>query len=129
MSAYNVGDLGSIPGSRRFPGEGNGTPLQYSCLENPKDGGSWWATVHGVAKSRTRLSNFTFFPFYWQAYITYEIKEQTGDKVSCPKEPAKKGVAEEVWEEPGPDSDMGVWQAWNVMVINEVEISSPVSWQ
>ena len=41
-------------------GEGNGTPLQYSCLENPMDGGAWWAVVHGVAKSRTRLSNFTF---------------------------------------------------------------------
>ena len=41
-------------------GEGNGTPLQYSCLENPMDGGPWWATVHGVAKSRTRLSGFTF---------------------------------------------------------------------
>ena len=40
-------------------GEGNGTPLQYSCLENPMDGGAWWATVHGVAKSRTRLSDFT----------------------------------------------------------------------
>ena len=42
------------------PGEGNGTPLQYSCLENPMDGGAWWAAVHGVAKSRTRLSDFTF---------------------------------------------------------------------
>ena len=42
------------------PGEGNGTPLQYSCLENPTGGGAWWAAVHGVAKSRTRLSNFTF---------------------------------------------------------------------
>ena len=41
-------------------GEGDGTPLQYSCLENPMDGGSWWAAVHGVAKSRTRLSDFTF---------------------------------------------------------------------
>ena len=41
-------------------GEGNGTPLQYSCLENPMDGGAWWATVHGVTKSRTRLSDFTF---------------------------------------------------------------------
>ena len=40
--------------------EGNGTPLQYSCLENPMDGGSWWAAVHGVAKSQTRLSDFTF---------------------------------------------------------------------
>jgi len=41
-------------------GEGNGTPLQYSCLENPMDRGAWWATVYGVAKSRTRLSDFTF---------------------------------------------------------------------
>ena len=41
-------------------GEGNGTPPQYSCLENPMDGGAWWAAVHGVTKSRTRLSNFTF---------------------------------------------------------------------
>ena len=41
-------------------GEGNGNPLQYSCLENPMDGGAWWADVHGVAESRTRLSNFTF---------------------------------------------------------------------
>ena len=41
-------------------GEGNGTPLQYSCLENPMDGGAWWVAVHGVAKSRTRLSDFTF---------------------------------------------------------------------
>ena len=41
-------------------GEGSGTPLQYSCLENPMDGGAWWATVHGVAKSRTQLSDFTF---------------------------------------------------------------------
>ena len=40
--------------------EGNGTPLQHSCLENPMDGGAWWAAVHGVAKSRTRLSDFTF---------------------------------------------------------------------
>ena len=41
-------------------GEGNGTPLQYSCLENPMDGGAWWAAVHGVSRSRTRLSDFTF---------------------------------------------------------------------
>ena len=47
-------------------GEGNGTPLQYSCLENPMDGGAWWATVHGVAKSRTRLSDFTFTFMHWR---------------------------------------------------------------
>ena len=58
-SACNAGDLGSVPGLGRFPGEGNGNLLQYSCLENHMDGGAWWATVHGVAKSQTRLSNFT----------------------------------------------------------------------
>ena len=48
----------SFEGNREF-GEGNGTPLQYSCLENPMDRGAWWAAVHGVAESQTRLSNFT----------------------------------------------------------------------
>ena len=62
VSACNAGNLGSIPGregpcSGRSPGEGNGTPLQYSCLENSMDGGAWWATVHGVTKSWTRLND------------------------------------------------------------------------
>ena len=51
VSACNAGDLGSIRGAGRFPGEGNGNPLQYSFLENPMDGGAWWATVHRVPKS------------------------------------------------------------------------------
>ena len=59
-SACNAGDPGSIPGSRRSPGEGNGNPLQYSCLENPMDREAWWATVHGVKKCRTLLRNFNF---------------------------------------------------------------------
>ena len=54
-NAYHVGDPGSIPWSGRSTGEGNGTPLQYSCLENSKDSGAWWATVHEVAKSCTQL--------------------------------------------------------------------------
>ena len=62
VNAGDARDAGLIPGSGRSPGGGNGNPLQYSCLENPTDSGAWWATVHGVAKSRTRLSNFTF-PF------------------------------------------------------------------
>ena len=52
-SACSSGDLGSIPGSERFPGGGHGNPLQYSCLENPHGERSWWATVHGVTKSQT----------------------------------------------------------------------------
>ena len=58
-SARDAGDLGSIPGLGRSPEKGNGNPLQYSYLENSMDGGVWWATVHGVTKSRTRLSDFT----------------------------------------------------------------------
>ena len=56
----SAGDAGLIPESGRSPGVGSGNPLQYSCLENPMDGGSWWATVHEVAKSQTRLSDLTF---------------------------------------------------------------------
>ena len=81
-SACNVGDLGSIPGSGRSPGEGNGNPIQYSCLENPMDGGAWWATVHGVSKSRTRLSDFTFtFTFLLYStgnYIQYPVINHNG---------------------------------------------------
>ena len=55
--AFDAGDLDSIPGSGRSPGEGNGNPLQYPCLENPMDRGAWQATVHGVTKSQTRLSD------------------------------------------------------------------------
>ena len=62
-SACNMGHLGSIPGSGRSSGEGTGTPLQYPCRENPMDGGAWEAIVHGLAKSRTRLSDFTFLSF------------------------------------------------------------------
>ena len=58
-STCNAGDPGSIPGLGRYPGEGNGNPLQYSCPENSMDGGAWWATVHGVTKSQTQLSDFT----------------------------------------------------------------------
>ena len=59
-SACKAGDLGSIPELGRSPGEGNSYPLQYSGLENPMDRGAWRATVHGVAKSRTRLNDFYF---------------------------------------------------------------------
>ena len=67
-SACNAGDLGSIPASGRSPGRGNGNPLQYSCLENSIDRGAWWATVHGVTKSQTRLSDNTQSFNYWQIF-------------------------------------------------------------
>ena len=85
MSACNAGDPGSIPGLGRSPGEGDGTPLQYSCLENPMDRGAWRATVHGVAKSQTRLSNFTSVP---QVGHGFSSKEQVSFNFSiiyiCP---------------------------------------------
>ena len=59
-SAHNAGKPDSIPVLGRSPGEGNGNPLQYTCLENPMDRGAWLATIHGVAKSQTQLSDFTF---------------------------------------------------------------------
>ena len=65
-SACDAGDLGLIFGSGRSPGEGNGNSLQYSCLENSTDRGPWWATVHGVAKSQTWLSD--------KHYIHRELK-------------------------------------------------------
>ena len=61
-SACNVGDLGLIPGSGRSPGEGNGYPLQYSCLGNPMDRGAGRATVHGVSKSQTLLKQLSMHP-------------------------------------------------------------------
>ena len=60
-SACRPGDLGSVSGLGRSPRGGNGNPLQYSCLENPMDREAWSTTVHGIAKSQTRLSDFTFF--------------------------------------------------------------------
>ena len=58
-STCSTGDLGSIPESRRSPGGGNGNSPQYSCLENPMDRGAWWATVHGVTESQTRLKRLS----------------------------------------------------------------------
>ena len=67
-SACNVGDLGSIPGSGRSPGEGNGNPLQYSCLENPMDGGAWWARVTG-RKELDKTERLHFHNSYWISNI------------------------------------------------------------
>ena len=71
-SVYNAGDPGLSPGLGRSPGEGNGNPFQYCCLENPMDRGAWLATVYGVAKSRTRLSDFTFTQ-YWEKYKMWDV--------------------------------------------------------
>ena len=73
---------------QHYFGESNGTPLQYSCLENPMDGGAWWAAVHGVTKSRTRLSDFTFMHWRrkWQPTPVFLPGESQGwgTLVGCP---------------------------------------------
>ena len=78
VSACNAGDPGLIPGLGISHGEGNGNPLQYSCLENPMDRGAWRATVQGVTKSQTRLSDFTIEIIgAWQAPVLEVAKSQT----------------------------------------------------
>jgi len=73
-SASSRGDQASIPGSGRSPGEGNDNPLQYSYLDNPMDGGAWKATVHGVAKSWTRMSDFTFLSSFHPKRLGMPLK-------------------------------------------------------
>ena len=86
-SASNAGDPGSIPGSGRSPGEGNGNPLQYSCLENPMDGEAWQATVHRVTKSRTRLSDFTYLLTYLLTYNLESALSICGSNMSTVLQP------------------------------------------
>ena len=92
LSVFGVSSILDLDHSNRYiVGEGNGNPLQYSCLENPVDGGAWWATVHGVAKSWTRLSNFTsLFIFLhqrrkWQPTPVFLPGESQGrgNRVGC----------------------------------------------
>ena len=73
-SACSTGDPASIPGLGRSPGERNGNPLQYSCLENPMDRGAWRATVYGVTKSWTRLSDFTHTHTHTHTQGAYSFK-------------------------------------------------------
>ena len=74
-SACSAGDLGSICGSERSPGEGNGNPLWYSCLGNPTDQGAWWATVHGVARVRHNWATDTTHYYRWGTTLVAQIVE------------------------------------------------------
>ena len=85
-SAFNAGDLGSIPGWGRSPGEGNGNPLQYSYLENPMDGEAWWATVHGVTKSQTWLSDFPFTSTLYAFEGFFFFFKEVLYKIASPKQ-------------------------------------------
>ena len=79
QESASVGDTSSIPESGRYPEEGNGNPLQYSCLENPMDRGAWGATVHGVTKSRTGLSDFHFHLCFLGGSVGKESTCHAGD--------------------------------------------------
>ena len=102
-SVYNAGELGSIPGLGRSPGEGSGNPLQYYCLENPMDGGAWEATVHGVSKSRTRLSHFTsLHTFRWASLVALLVKNlpamwETWVQSLGWEDPLEKGLTPKNW--------------------------------
>ena len=101
-SARNVRDPGSIPVSGRSPGEGNGNPLQYSCLENSMVGGAWWATVHGVTKSQTWLSDFSlthsllcpwsFTWILWTPYLSPPFHFWTPSSIFPPNHPFTHAV-------------------------------------
>ena len=83
-SVYNAEDLGSIPGSGRFPGEGNGNPLQYSCLENPMDRGGWYRLLSmGVTKSRAWLSEFTQYSICLSVYVIFFTCSTVDGQLGC----------------------------------------------
>ena len=86
-SACNAGDLGSILGSGRSPGEGNSNPLQYSCLENPMDQQAWQTIVHGITKSWTQLSDFTFSLLHVAYLILVSLEKLTFLNQSLPMSP------------------------------------------
>ena len=96
--ACNAGDLSSISGSGRSPGEGNGNPFQYSGLENPEHGGAWRATVHGVSQSRTRLSDFTFIvvtSFSHSLHVVKVLDTQLCPTLSDPMDCSPPGSSQE----------------------------------
>ena len=91
-SVCSVGDPSLIPGLGRSPGEGNGNPLQYSCLENSMNGEAWRATVHGVAKSWTQLSDFPFFSFSFTEISDGEEMATHSSILSCLGNPMDRGA-------------------------------------
>ena len=93
VSACSAEDPGSIPGLGRSPGEGNGNALQYSCLENSMDREAWWATVHGVAKSWTQLSDFTFTFFQNHVYSINQLCKHGDQLLALSHHRQEKGMS------------------------------------
>ena len=92
-SACNAEDPGLIPGLGRSPGEGNGNSLQYSCLENSMDREAWWAIVHGVAKSWTQLSDFTFTFFHNHVYSINQLCKHGDQLLALSHRRQEKGMS------------------------------------
>ena len=97
-SACNAGDLGSIPGLRRFPGGGNGNPVQYSCLENPRDGGAWWAAVYGLTQSWTQLKRLSSSSSMLTSWVHWA--SLVAQKVKCLSAMQETWVRFLGWEDP-----------------------------
>ena len=126
--ACSAGDPGSIPGSGRFPWSRKQQPTPVLCLENPMDGGAWWATVHGVAKSRTRQSEFIVFSFFHHSYHLGNSKDfrrfvpgmrtKTKHTFLAIKHNTAEAREEQLWSEPRANSSEkglevgGRWWGW-----------------
>ena len=111
VNARDAGGTGSVPGSRRSPGGGHGSPLQYTCLENPKDRGAWWATVYKVAKSQTWLSNWinTVQSYNWASQKEEELSRWERESAAALVQPRQtaKCEGERRWTQLGCSSQEG----------------------
>ena len=112
---------GSIPGWGRSSGEGTGNPLQYSCLEKSMDGGAWWATVHGVTKSQTRLSDFTF-TFVWFSYIKKLSYRQVKKHTQSNSGDDKEGLTSPQFGFPVPRSYLLCHVTFTSLVVQTVSV-------
>ena len=127
--SWQEASCSSFPGFKGYPGKGDGTPLQYSCLENPMDGGAWWAAVHGVTRSQTRVSDFPFtFHFHalekematHSSVLAWKIPG-TGEPGGLPSMGSHRvghdwsdlAAAAAVWFWGFPDSSVGKESTWN----------------
>ena len=103
VNAGDIRDTGSIPGLGKSPGGEHGNPLQYSCLENPMDRGTWWATVHGVAKSQTRLKQLSTHPCSSLSGVWY--LQDPSSPAGPEQKPHLLGAASGQDRDPLPESD------------------------
>ena len=118
-----MGDLGSIPGWGRSPGEGNGNPLQCSCLENPRDGGAWWAAVYRVAQSWTRLkrlSSSSSSVFICKSSSESEVRS----KLEVKKKYRSSKVKEHLLHLPWTRASLVAWTVKNLPAMGEIWVRS-----